>query len=230
MSPNTAAESHSSLKLALSKAQAVLFDFDGVIADTEQYQAKSYAKLLADYGINFTKDDFKHYVGNSEMEIYSMLKRRYNIPIDVLKANKSRADYLITSMVSDNLRPYPYISPVLAYLNRLGSPAYILSANNLSTIQRLLRHWSLEACFAQIYTVFDFSDALTKAQLIEMAPRLTGYSAEELTIFEDSRAAIETANRMGMVTVGVLSSIGPVADLAADIVIDPMSYLGDDLQ
>jgi beta-phosphoglucomutase len=230
MSSSVVPESNLDFKRILARARAVLFDFDGVIADTEQYQAKSYAKILADYGIDFSIDDFKPYVGKPETEIYTMLERHYGIVIDVSKASRSRPDYVFDAMISANLQPYPYVSPTLKYLNHHGVPAYILSANNANTIRRLLAHWSMESKFARIYTVFDFSDPLTKIELIDIAPALVGRPAEQLVIIEDSPTAIEAANRLGMLTVGVLSSMNPETDLEAHVVIDPASYLGEDLQ
>jgi beta-phosphoglucomutase-like phosphatase (HAD superfamily) len=229
MCSDTVPESHLTLKHILPRVKAVLFDFDGVIADTEQYQAKSYAKILADYGIDFGIDDFKPYVGKPETEIYAMLERRYGIVIDVSKVSGSRANYVLEDMISGNLQPYPYVSPTLMYLNHLGLPAYILSANNADTIRRLLARWSMESKFVHIYTVFDFSVPLTKVELINIAPSLVGYPAEQLAIVEDSPTAIEAANQLGMLTVGVLSSLNRGTALEAHVVIDPTSYLGEDL-
>jgi beta-phosphoglucomutase len=221
--------SHHSFATLLREVDAVLFDFDGVIADTERYQAESYAHLLVGHGINFSVDDFKPYVGKSETQIYQMFKRRYGVALDTPENRKKRMDYAIEAMITGGLQPYPFVGVVLAYLERLGHSSFIVSSNNAPTIRKLLSNWSLDGRFEGVYTTFDFGSTITKDRLIAMAPQLVGHGPGNLVIFEDSKASIEAARQIGMHTVGVINSMNTGTNIDADFIIDAASYLGEDL-
>jgi HAD superfamily hydrolase (TIGR01509 family) len=208
------------LEALLRTVAAALFDFDGVIADTEPCQAKSYTALLADHGIDFTVEDFERYVGTSELAIYEELERTYGIELDVDQVRPKRAKYLIDAILTTGLQPYPYVYRVLARLEELGSPAFVVSSNAASTIRPLLDHWALEKRFERILTVFDFDKPVSKPELVNAAPLLVGYDPQQLILFEDSPVAIAAGRKLKMRTVGVINSLNPEPPMDADLVID----------
>ncbi|MBL7106604.1 MAG: HAD family phosphatase, partial [Phycisphaerae bacterium] len=54
--------------------RAVIFDFDGVITDSEVLHFRSFNKILADFGIVITlKDYYKNYLGLSDFDLFSLL-------------------------------------------------------------------------------------------------------------------------------------------------------------
>ena len=61
--------------------EAVLFDLDGLLADTEIISLKVYQELLRDFGIPFTKETYsRDYSGHREEENVQRFLDTYDLP------------------------------------------------------------------------------------------------------------------------------------------------------
>ena len=58
----------------------IIFDFDGVLVDSEMLVAKSFSKYLANRNINFTEKDFSIYAGKKTVQIIDELSNKFDIP------------------------------------------------------------------------------------------------------------------------------------------------------
>ncbi len=47
----------------MPKSKAVIWDMDGVIADTAPYHLKAWQVVFRERGMNFTEEDFRHTFG-----------------------------------------------------------------------------------------------------------------------------------------------------------------------
>jgi len=66
----------------LSKLEAVCFDMDGVIIDTEPLYAKAEIKLFREYGVEIPEEDWVLFRGCNEQSFYDLSMSRYKITED----------------------------------------------------------------------------------------------------------------------------------------------------
>ena len=57
----------------------IIFDFDGVLVDSEILVSKSIKKYLSNRHIDFNEDNFSKYIGNKTINIVSKLSSKFNI-------------------------------------------------------------------------------------------------------------------------------------------------------
>ena len=57
----------------------IIFDFDGVLVDSEILVARSMRKYLADRNINFEEKEFSKFAGKKTIQVISELSSLYNI-------------------------------------------------------------------------------------------------------------------------------------------------------
>jgi len=57
----------------------IIFDFDGVIADSEILVARAFSKYLESYNINFSEKDFSIYAGKKTFQVIDELSAKFNI-------------------------------------------------------------------------------------------------------------------------------------------------------
>ena len=72
------------------KPDCVLFDFDGVIADTESSNARYLGKALAVFGVAVTPEDERRMVGVNDREILEELLQRAEPPVTVERLLEER--------------------------------------------------------------------------------------------------------------------------------------------
>jgi beta-phosphoglucomutase len=62
---------------------AIIFDFDGVIADSERLHLRAYQDVLAEDGLSFAERDyFDRYLGYDDVGVFRMLGRDQGWPMD----------------------------------------------------------------------------------------------------------------------------------------------------
>jgi len=63
-----------------SNIEAVIFDFDGVIVDTEEIGIDvSYRLMKKQFGIELTKEEKNMFYGLQDLRFYQRLTKRYNL-------------------------------------------------------------------------------------------------------------------------------------------------------
>ncbi|MSO35160.1 MAG: HAD family hydrolase [Acidobacteria bacterium] len=66
-----------------SGVQAIVFDFDGVIADSERLHLKSYQDILAPEGITISNEDYyAKYLGYDDVGVFKALGKDQGVPMD----------------------------------------------------------------------------------------------------------------------------------------------------
>jgi beta-phosphoglucomutase-like phosphatase (HAD superfamily) len=206
------------LESLLRGLAVLLWDFDGVIADTEPVQEASYQVVMAESGAIPEAGFFTALVGKSEPEIWRSLKDRYGLPATVEELIARRADvYLPRAMLT--IKPNAFVRPVLGYCDNNGIRSMIVSSGGFTNISRLLTHWELITQFSDIYcrTSPYHPDLTAKQDRIRHALDSNPGSA---AIIEDSPVVLATAREMGLRTIGVRNDLNHASDLDADFVLE----------
>ena len=89
-----------SRKPTKSKARAVIWDMDGVIADTAPYHLKAWQKVFQGRGVNFTEADFRHNFGQRNDTIIgnTLGGRTSQGEIDVIAQEKEKREWGVVGL------------------------------------------------------------------------------------------------------------------------------------
>ena len=67
----------------MTALHAIVFDFDGVIADSELLHLRSYQEILAPEGITMSNEDyFNRYLGYDDVGVFKAVGRDHNVAMD----------------------------------------------------------------------------------------------------------------------------------------------------
>ena len=94
--------------------EAIIFDKDGVIFDTESYCARAYIEVLHRYNISLTETEYYRHWTREGKGLAELLEER-NLGRDITALRKEISDLLIPSLVANP----PIIDGVTDVLNRL---------------------------------------------------------------------------------------------------------------
>lgn len=206
----------SRLPAPIVAVDAIVWDFDGVIADTEPCQASAYETVLARYGCTPVSGWFEGFVGSTERVIWSELIGRLDPPaalpdVDTLMSDRA-AVYL--GLAAD-LSP----SWIVASMITLDVEHHIVSAGNHATITALLAGWGLTACFSTVRASDSSTTPRGQPKGDRLRETLRGLGAAGCAVIEDGAAYLDLARTSGAITVGVQHSLS-AAHHDVDFVVD----------
>jgi len=68
---------------------AIVFDFDGVIADSERLHLRSYQEILAPQGIKISTEDYlQKYLGYDDVGVFKAVGRDYDVAMDAQRVSE----------------------------------------------------------------------------------------------------------------------------------------------
>ena len=77
--------------MTTAKTSAVIFDMDGVLADTEPLIADATIRMFQDcYGVSLTREDFRPFIGTGAVRYVEGSAEAANIAIDLDEAIRVR--------------------------------------------------------------------------------------------------------------------------------------------
>jgi beta-phosphoglucomutase len=221
--------------------KAVIFDFDGVIADSEQLHYKALNQAFATRGLHIPKEvHWQKYLGFNDLENVVAVNKDY-------KMNWSRQEInLLIELKAANFHALarteaPIIDGVEDFIEMLhttGLPLAICSGATREDIEIMLEHSEIKNAFKTIITANDVDKGkpdpegyLLALQRLKEKTK-TAIEPAQCVVIEDSGWGLQAAIAAGMHTVAVTNSY-PADHLSthADYVIDHLDMLTiDDLK
>src|SRR3972149_5957479 len=101
--------------------RAIIFDFDGVIADTEPLHYRAFCKVLAGLSITVTPDEyFAKYVGLSDREFIQRLFKELGLPLpDPIRVRWQRAkDAAYRARIESGMAIWPGVAEFVPMVAR----------------------------------------------------------------------------------------------------------------
>ena len=195
--------------------QAVLFDFDGTLVDSEPIHLRVWNEVLRPYGISVSVNDFNHrYLGAVAPEMARQVVERNHLDADpALLAEKK--DRMYAEWVREN--PLPLMGyareSVDAFAVRHMKLACVTGSTREIAEQGLQRSGLLEK-FSVLVTRDDVTNSKPDPACYLQALRRLGEPAESAIAFEDSEAGVASATGAGLVCCGIVNEASKDHDLS----------------
>jgi len=178
----------------------IIFDFDGVLADSEVLVAQSLSKYLADRNIQFKENEFSKFAGKKTYEIISELSKLFKIEDEQLFLNDvfSLADNLYVN----NLQA---VSGVINFLKNTNHNRLIGSNNIKKRIVAGLQKIGLDNYFFNnsIFSYDLVGIPKPEPDIYLKAIEISGINKIETVIIEDSVIGIQAGVAAGIKVIGL---------------------------
>ncbi|NJD61686.1 MAG: HAD family phosphatase [Deltaproteobacteria bacterium] len=209
-----------------------MFDFDGVIVDTEPLHYDAFRKVLEPLGISFTwKTYVDTYLGFDDRDAFREAFRSHGRALEDRRLSqlveaKSR---VFQEILRAGVKVYPGILPMIESLHASGVPMAICSGALRSDIDPILSGLGVARCFLHIVTADDVLKSKPDPECYVLAIRRLSHSRPQVIsaprnclAVEDTPAGIEAAKGAGLSVLAVTNS-HPAEELAgADFVTDSL--------
>lgn len=199
---------------------AVVFDFDGVLANTEPLHLRVYQVLAEEHGFQFTSDEYySRYLGFDDVGVFEALSRDKGLRVDGdrMSALIARKTAIFQSMVRDSTVLFPGTAACLRAM-RAACPIAIASGALSHEISLILASAGLDGLVPVVVAAGDTPKSKPAPDPYQLAMRRLSAAAgrrlrpEASVAIEDSRWGLESARDAGLLTVGLTTSY-PASEL-----------------
>jgi len=221
--------------LSLPRPDAVLFDFDGILVDSEPMHHRAFTGVLAPLGMGFTWQVYVGtYMGFDDRDAFREAFRARGIDLDEenlakLVAAKSRA---FQDGIRNGVTAYPGAVAVIESLHAAGRPLALCSGALRSDIDPILGQLGVARRFDVIVSADDVrrskpdpeSYALAFGRLSERYAALPMVPEKSVAV-EDTPAGIRSAKGAGLRVLAVTNSYGAGELAEADWIADSLENI-----
>ena len=214
----------------MTAVQGIVFDFDGVLADSEPIHFRVYQELLAPSGVTLTKEAYcERYLGFDDEGAFRQMAQDFKLllgdeEIEMLIVAKARR---FEEIVSGTNVLYP---AAVSCVERLAAkwPLGIASGALRADIDIMLKGARIGDRFRFIVAAGDTDATKPAPDPYVKAAELHGLAPRACVAIEDSRWGLQSAKTAGMRTVAVAHTY-PRGELDADWVVDSLDEITVDL-
>jgi HAD superfamily hydrolase (TIGR01509 family) len=183
----------------MRKAEAIVFDMDGVLIDSEPIHYEIEKLLFDKLGIVVSEEIHRRYLGAAGDFMYGDLKSRYGLPdsVDDLLAfdDSFRCDYF-SHLPGINLNDG--VIDLLISLKNIGFKLAVATSSSPEMVDILLTRCGISTYFDAIVTTAEAGKSKPAPEVYLLAARKIGVQPEKCIVFEDSPNGISAARSAGM--------------------------------
>ncbi|MCX6606040.1 MAG: HAD family phosphatase [Acidobacteria bacterium] len=175
---------------------AILFDFDGVLADSEALHYACWVEILTPHGIDLTWDNYRaNCIGITDRAMLEVLRHQVDPPydIDLLWPEYPRKKTLFRQKAAE--KPPIAESTKELILSMAGQPIAVVSSSGRAELSPVLESAGLLACFKTLVCFEDVTLLKPHPEpYLEGARRL---GARNPLVIEDSDAGVASGQAAG---------------------------------
>lgn len=207
--------------------QAVIFDMDGVIVDTEGAIAEASIAMFKElYGTRVTREDFSPFVGTGAVGYVQGVAKKYGVTVDIETAIRKREENFARIARAGGIKSFPGAAACIREVKRLGLWAALATSSHRTKMEVSLQGAGIDKNLFDVITSGEECKNLKPdpAIFILTAKRLNVLPQDSLVI-EDSPAGIAAAKRGGFIAVGVAHTFSAERLQGADIIVEDIKSL-----
>ena len=178
--------------------EAVIFDLDGLLADTEIISLKVYQELLRDFGIPFTEETYsRDYSGHREEENVQRFLDTYDLPWN-FDQTLAKVYELEAQILAKGVNLKKGAKNLLTYLQKEGIPIALATSSVESRARMILDSNGILSLFDHLVFAKDVQRSKPYPDIFLKACSDLNVLPENCLVLEDSEAGIEAASRAGI--------------------------------
>lgn len=183
------------------KIEAVIFDLDGTLIDTEPVAAKVVMKCFQEWGVPASKDDAGFVAGRTWMMAIDFFFQKYKFPYSREEVLEKLLDRYSEALKSDIIQVPGSVKAVqsLAGNFKIG----LVSGSNRREIFYAIQHLGIEKHFEIVLGAEDYPRSKPAPDGYLKALKYFGLEPWQVLVFEDSEPGIQSARAAGAWVVAI---------------------------
>ncbi|MBW6409482.1 HAD family hydrolase [Clostridium weizhouense] len=183
----------------MKEIEAVLFDMDGVIFDTERIYLEIWTNIFNKYGYKMTKDVYVTVMGRGRENVIKTFVDIYGDNLPIMKMYDEKDELLLQIIDSGEVPIKPGAIEILKSLKKNGYKVALATSAKRNRLDKQLKIGNIKNIFDAIVCGDDVTKSKPNPEIFLDAAKKLSVSPKKCIVIEDSPAGIRAAYNANMV-------------------------------
>jgi len=194
---------------------AVIFDMDGLLLDTEATSRWAWDQAMAEHGYRMTDEIYRQFIGLVMNDRGKILQQRFGAEFPCASVMSRRIELGDNREIEQGLVVKPGAIALVQALAEREIPLAVATGTFARRTNRRLQSIGLLGLFKVIVTGEQVASGKPAPDIFLEASRQLAVSAERCLVFEDSCAGVQAAHAAGMPVIMVPDMEAPTVEIEA---------------
>jgi HAD superfamily hydrolase (TIGR01509 family) len=181
----------------VSLLRSIIFDLDGVLADSEPWWSKIDAELLADYGVTYRGEYHQNVLGVSYRLAVEFYKKAFALSVPTEEMMRRRGE-IATEFFANRVGLFLNVKEVLEELRRMKLHLAVATSSVSASARPFLDRHQLTGFFDVIVTGEEVERGKPAPDIYLCAAQHLGISADACLVVEDALPGVAAAKAAKM--------------------------------
>jgi HAD superfamily hydrolase (TIGR01509 family) len=177
--------------------RAVIFDLDGVLADSEPWWNEIDKKLLGEYGVVYRGEHHRHVLGVSYRLAVEFYKKTFDLTAPTEELMRRRGE-IAAEFFTNRVGLFPSAKATLEELRQMNLRLAVATSSVSASARPFLDRHQLTAFFDVIVTGDEIEHGKPSPDIYLRVAKKLGVPATECLVIEDALSGIAAAKAAGM--------------------------------
>ncbi|MFC2047959.1 HAD family hydrolase [Chloroflexota bacterium] len=201
--------------------KAIIWDMDGVIANTAPHHLKAWQEALSKRGVKFTEEDFRESFGlRNDTIIRKVLGEE--VSQDEIDSIASEKEESFRRKIKQGLKPLPGVIKLLKSLSEHRFRMALASSAPIENIQLLTEGLGINKFFQVIVSEKDVTEGKPSPQGFLLAAERLRIKPDNCIVIEDAIVGVTAARRAAMRCLAVTNTHPKASLREADLIVNSL--------
>lgn len=206
--------------------EAIIFDMDGVLVDSEYTYFQSKSQILREAGHIVEESYHFQFMGTTSEYMWQQMKQEFALPLTVPEYVAKMTALRQEMIWRDGIKVIPHVQAFVKRLHGAGLKLAVASSSSLAEIKENLLALGLSDYFSEVVSTEEVKHSKPAPDVYLAAAERIGVDPKNCLGIEDTKNGTGAVRNAGMVCVGFANPAFPKQDLAfADVVVSSFADL-----
>lgn len=195
--------------------QAVIFDMDGLMFDTERLGLEAFQHAALHYGYADTRDIFLKMIGRNVVDADQIMREAFGDSFPIDDVRQERHNYLERLRKTMGLPVKSGLLDLLSFLEDQDVPLAVASSSSRNIVEENIRNAQIDHYFQQIICGDEVQKGKPDPEIFLKAAAKLKIDHSLCVVLEDSAPGIRAAYTAEMIPIMVPDILQPTPEIAA---------------
>lgn len=181
--------------------QAVIFDIDGLMIDSERVSQRSWTQVMKAAGYQLSEEIYLKMIGRTEKDVKHILADAFGADFPFEEMYRQREVCFREMIARDGIPLKPGLINLLTQVDALGLKKAVASSTYAMLAELKMASAGIRGYFQVIVTGDEVVNGKPAPDLFLAAARRIGVEPQNCLVLEDSQAGIQAAHAAGMYSI-----------------------------